>query len=193
MRLLQVVPQLRWFSSTFLCGFRCWLIVDTYARVLGNCCWIIEFQNLCFLFHQLLDNRFYKMFYFRRLLEGSAPWSWWYSQSHIATDGQSVSLDVEPHLGLMTRYLLLFDSYGHVFVGRPLWREDGCVFFIRCWPLIAQSFSGPRPLVLAIIFFCLRFETSILVVSYDSQGHGGGIRPRLHTGYDTNNILYQVD
>jgi hypothetical protein len=33
---------------------------------------------------------------------------------------QSVSLGVEPHLGLMTRYLLLFDSYGLVFVGRPL-------------------------------------------------------------------------
>jgi hypothetical protein len=28
---------------------------------------------------------------------------------------QSVSLGVEPHLGLMTRYLLLFDSYGLVF------------------------------------------------------------------------------
>jgi hypothetical protein len=36
------------------------------------------------------------------------------------TVGQSVSLGVEPHLGLMTRYLLLFDSYGLVFVGRPL-------------------------------------------------------------------------
>jgi hypothetical protein len=35
------------------------------------------------------------------------------SQSHIATDGRSVSqlsLGVEHHLGLMTRYLLLFDS-----------------------------------------------------------------------------------
>jgi hypothetical protein len=28
------------------------------------------------------------------------------------TVGQSVRLGVEPHLGLMTRYLLLFDSYG---------------------------------------------------------------------------------
>jgi hypothetical protein len=36
------------------------------------------------------------------------------------TVGQSVSLGVKPHLGLMTRYLLLFDSYGLVFVGRPL-------------------------------------------------------------------------
>jgi hypothetical protein len=28
----------------------------------------------------------------------------------------------------------------------------------------------------------LRFETSSFVASYDSQGNGGGIRPRLHTG-----------
>jgi hypothetical protein len=36
------------------------------------------------------------------------------------TVSQSVSLGVEPHMGLMTRYLLLLDSYGLVFVGRPL-------------------------------------------------------------------------
>jgi hypothetical protein len=30
------------------------------------------------------------------------------------------------------------------------------------------------------IFYCLRFETSLFVASYDSQGHGGSIRPRLH-------------
>jgi hypothetical protein len=41
------------------------------------------------------------------------------SQSHITTDGQSVSLGVEPHLGLMTSYLLLFDSYRLVFCGAP--------------------------------------------------------------------------
>jgi hypothetical protein len=52
-----------------------------------------------------------------------------------------------------------------------------------CWPLPAQSFSGPSPLGLATIFYCLTFETSLSVASYDSQGHGGGIRPRLHTGY----------
>jgi hypothetical protein len=32
----------------------------------------------------------------------------------------SVSLGVQPHLRLMTKCLLLFDSYGLVFVGRPL-------------------------------------------------------------------------
>jgi hypothetical protein len=29
---------------------------------------------------------------------------------------------------------------------------------------------------------CLRFETSLFVASDDSEGHGGGIRHRLHTG-----------
>jgi hypothetical protein len=83
-------------------------------------------------------------------------------------------------MGLMTRYLLLFDSYGLIFLGgRPLWREDGSVIYTCCWPLPAQSFSGPSLLGLATIFYCLRFETSLFVASYDSQGHGGGIRPRL--------------
>jgi hypothetical protein len=43
-------------------------------------------------------------------------------------------------------------------------------------------------LTLAIIFYCLRFETSLFVASYDSQGHGGGIRPRLHTGTPSNDL-----
>jgi hypothetical protein len=95
---------------------------------------------------------------------------------------QLVSLGIEPHLGLMTRYLLLFDNCGLVFVGRPLWREDESVFYIFCWPSPAWSFSGPSPLGLVTIFYCLRFETSLFVASYDSQRHGGGIRTRLHTG-----------
>jgi hypothetical protein len=50
-------------------------------------------------------------------------------------------------------------------VGCCLWREDG------------QSFSDPSPMGLVTIFYCLRFETSLFVASYDSQGYGGGIRP----------------
>jgi hypothetical protein len=95
---------------------------------------------------------------------------------------QSVNLGVEPHLGLMTRYLLLFDSYGLVFVGRPFWGEDGSVFCTCCWLLPAQNFSGPSPSGLETIFYCLRFETYLFIASYDSQGHGGGIRTHLHTG-----------
>jgi hypothetical protein len=98
------------------------------------------------------------------------------------TVNQSVSLGVEPHLGLMTKYLLLFCSYGLVFVRRPIWGEDGSVSRIRCWPLPVQSFLGPSPLGLATIFYCLIFETSLFVASYDSQDHGRGMRPHLHTG-----------
>jgi hypothetical protein len=68
------------------------------------------------------------------------------------------------------------------FVGRPLWREDGSVCCICCWSLPAQSFSGPSTFVFGTIFYCLRFETSLFVASYDSQGHGGGIRPHLRMG-----------
>jgi hypothetical protein len=38
---------------------------------------------------------------------------------------------------------------------------------------------------LVTIIYCLRFETSLFVASYDSQGYGGGIRPRLHTGFNS--------
>jgi hypothetical protein len=48
--------------------------------------------------------------------------------------------------------------------------------------LASAVFLGPSPLGLATVFCCLRFETSLFVASYDSQGHGGGIRPRLHMG-----------
>jgi hypothetical protein len=43
----------------------------------------------------------------------------------------------------------------------------------------AQSFLGPSPMELANLFYCLRFETSLFVASYDPQGYGGGIRPTL--------------
>jgi hypothetical protein len=35
---------------------------------------------------------------------------------------------------------------------------------------------------LAFIFYSLRFETSLVAASYDSQGKGGRIRLRLHRG-----------
>jgi hypothetical protein len=80
-------------------------------------------------------------------------------------------------------------------VWRPLWREDGSVFYICCWPLPVQCFFGPSPLGLATIFYCLTFETSLFVASYDSQDHGGGIRSRLHTGISLlawNSALYSL-
>jgi hypothetical protein len=48
--------------------------------------------------------------------------------------------------------------------------------------LASAVFLGPSPLGLATVFYCLRFETSLFVASYDTHGPGGGIPPRLHTG-----------
>jgi hypothetical protein len=71
--------------------------------------------------------------------------------------------------------------------------------FITVWQLRSRFCEAPsltrgrvcllyRLLALANAVFLgseslgLRFETFLFVASYDSQGHGGGIRPRLHTG-----------
>jgi positive regulator of sigma E activity len=40
--------------------------------------------------------------------------------------------------------------------------------------------------------YCLRFEASLLVASYDSQGYGGGILPRLHTEVTTAQVKVKV-
>jgi hypothetical protein len=97
------------------------------------------------------------------------------SQSHIATDDQSVSKSW--YRAPSGAHDQIFISVWHVLV------SVGSVFCICRWPLPAQSFSGPSPLGLATVFYYLRFETSHFVAFYDSQGHGGGIRLRLHTGY----------
>jgi hypothetical protein len=54
------------------------------------------------------------------------------SKSHCdwRSVSQSVSLGVEPHLGLMTRYLLLFDSYGLGFLWGALSDERTGLSFV---------------------------------------------------------------
>jgi hypothetical protein len=45
--------------------------------------------------------------------------------------------------------------------------------------------AGPRQRShsqVRVIFYYLRFKTSLFVFSYDSHGYGGGTWPRLHTG-----------
>jgi hypothetical protein len=74
-----------------------------------------------------------------------------------------------------------------VLVSSHIWGLWPDIFSVRnteyVWQL-RSSFRGTPSLTrgLATVFYCLRFETSLFVASYDSQGHGGGIRPRLHTG-----------
>jgi hypothetical protein len=56
--------------------------------------------------------------------------------------------------------------------------------------LVVCFVKEPGPVGLATIFYCPRFETSLFVASYDSQGCSGGIRPRLHTGVPTNDWVW---
>jgi hypothetical protein len=109
------------------------------------------------------------------------------------TVSQSVRLGVESHLGLMTRYFRYCLTVTVLFLWGALSDEKtGLSFIYSCWPFLAHCFSGPSPKGLASIFYCLRFETSLFVASYDLRGHGGGIRPRLHTGLTTILLLLRL-
>jgi hypothetical protein len=48
------------------------------------------------------------------------------------TVSQSVSLSVEPHLD--DKIFITLWQLWSCFCGAPLWRENGSVFCIRCWP-----------------------------------------------------------
>jgi hypothetical protein len=56
------------------------------------------------------------------------------SQSHIATDSKSVCLGAEPHLGFITRYLLLFDIYSLVLWGTHSDQRTGLSFVYAAGP-----------------------------------------------------------
>jgi hypothetical protein len=76
-----------------------------------------------------------------------------------------------------------------LFRGMPsLMRGRVCLLYVPL-ALASAVFLGRSPLGLATVFCCLRFVTSLFVTSYDSQGHGGGIRPRLHMGYFSELLL----
>jgi hypothetical protein len=104
-------------------------------------------------------------------------------EPYITTDDQSASLswNKAPIWGLRSDL-----SDCQTVAGLLMWGalSDGRtgVAYNCCWSSRAQSFLGPSPVELMTIIYCLRFETSLFVTSYDSQGYGGGIRHRLHKG-----------
>jgi hypothetical protein len=79
------------------------------------------YDTVCRLFSFISDC------HLRRLPQFYLPVSEWVILDRRSV-GQSVLVS-STHLRLTTRFLLLSDSCGFVDVGRPLWREDGCVFY----------------------------------------------------------------
>jgi hypothetical protein len=107
------------------------------------------------------------------------------SQSHIATDGPSVSKSwCRAPSGAYDQMFITVWKLRSCFCGaHSLTRGRVCLLYMLLG-LPVQSFSGLSPMLLATIFSCLRFETSRFVASYSSQDHGGGILPPLHTRTD---------
>jgi hypothetical protein len=102
----------------------------------------------------------------RSTTDSPSLWVW-----VLCSDRRSVGqyvLEWSTHLGLTTRSWLLLDSCGSFSLTR------GRVCRLQLLLVLASA------VILVTKFYTLRFQTSLLVASYDSQGYGGGIRPRLH-------------
>jgi hypothetical protein len=137
--------------------------------------------RIFFLFQlNICDNRLYVTF---SLIKSKS------SQSNIATDGQSVSKSWcrAPSGAHDQIFITLWQLRSFFLVGRPLWREDGCLLYMLL-ALASVVFLRPESLGTRD-HICLRFETSLFVASYDSQGHGGGIR---HTFTRVSLIMLQT-
>jgi hypothetical protein len=106
------------------------------------------------------------------------------SQSYIRTDGRSISkFWCRAPSGAHDQRFIVVRVLRSCFCGAPsLTRGRVCILYMLL-VLASAVFLGSSSLDLATIFYCLCFETSLFVASYDSQGHGAGIRPRLHTGH----------
>jgi hypothetical protein len=102
------------------------------------------------------------------------------SQSHIATDDQSISKSwcLAPSGAHDQIFITLWQLLSW-FVGAPsLTRGRVCLLYMLL-ALVSVVFLGFESLGTRYHFYFLRSDTSLFVASYDSQGHGGGIRPCL--------------
>jgi hypothetical protein len=116
-------------------------------------------------------------------LYGESSWSLRYSESYVTTDGQSASLswNKAPIWG--------FRQLRVCWRGAPsLTRGRVCrlqlLLALASAVILGSESRETRDNILLYQFLELPF-----VASYDSQGYGGGIRPRLHMGYRSA-ILY---
>jgi hypothetical protein len=105
------------------------------------------------------------------------------SESYVTTDGQSASLsrNIAPIWGLRPEFYYCQTVADLLTWGALSDERTGLSFTIAAGPR-QRSHSWVRvPWDTRPYFNSLRFETSLFVTSYDSQGYGGGISPSLHT------------
>jgi hypothetical protein len=122
------------------------------------------------------------------LTQGWVCLLWIASMSKSCYDRRSVGQSVlvsNTNLGLKTRYFFCLTLTG-LLMWRALSDERTGLSFVYATGPRQRSLSQVRVLWDSRPYFTVSdFETSLFVASYDSQGHGGGIRPRLHTGNES--------
>jgi hypothetical protein len=105
------------------------------------------------------EHRFLQFFYFNMRIRCRGKSE---SESYVTTDGQSASLswNKEP-IWCLQIYFITVSHLRVCWCGAFSLKKRRSVVWNCLWFSPAQSFSGPSPLGLVTIFYCLRIETSL--------------------------------
>jgi hypothetical protein len=110
--------------------------------------------------------------------------SWVEVESYVTANGQSASVSWNKATvwGLRADYYYCQAVAGLLMWGAFSDERTDLSFKIAAGPRLRNHSRVRVPWDLATIFYYLRCEICLFVASYDSQGYGGNIWPRHHTG-----------